>query len=125
MTRRSTVIILAMIMACGDARAGDDCFCDAMAPYRQRIDGVTVGAGDAKEVNAATQIIDPWPPYAANRRIPGDGKRMVGAVERYRDVRKLGETPPTLTSPIASSTGTGASAGSGGSSAGTGASTGQ
>jgi|SRR6185437_3487242 hypothetical protein len=51
--------------------------------YVQRTDTVTLAAGDAQDVNAAAQTIDPWPPYAANRHIPGNGQRMVGAVERY------------------------------------------
>lgn len=51
--------------------------------YVQRTDTVTLAAGDAQDVNASTQTINPWPPYAANRRIPGNGPRMVGAVERY------------------------------------------
>jgi hypothetical protein len=51
--------------------------------YVQRIDTVTLAAGDAQDVNAATHTIDPWPPYSANRRIPGNGARLAGAVERY------------------------------------------
>ena len=35
-------------------------------------------------MNAATHIIDPWPRYVGNRRIPANGERMAGAVERYR-----------------------------------------
>ncbi len=52
-------------------------------PYVQRTDTVTFGAGNAQAVNAATHTIDPWPRYAGDRRIPGNGARMVGAVERY------------------------------------------
>lgn len=85
-----------------EAFAGD-VFEEMFAPYRQRIDGVTAGAGNAKAINSATHIIDPWPPYAANRRIPANGERMVGAMERYRDVKKIEETPATL-QPDATST---------------------
>jgi hypothetical protein len=60
------------------------------------VDGVTASAGNAKAINSATHIIDPWPPYVANRRIPANGERMVGAMERYRDVKKIEETPATL-----------------------------
>jgi len=65
-------------------------------PYFQRSEGVTFGAGNAKAVNAATHIIDPWPRYVGNRRIPANGERMSGAIERYRDPRKLLSTPPPL-----------------------------
>ena len=49
--------------------------------------------GDAKDVNAATQVIDPWPPYVGNRYFPSNGQRMSDAVERYRDVSKLSQAP--------------------------------
>lgn len=52
-------------------------------PYVQRTDTVIFGAGNAQDVNAATQTIDPWPRYVGDRRIPANGARMVGAVERY------------------------------------------
>jgi hypothetical protein len=58
--------------------------------YVQRIDTVTLGAGDAQAVNTAVQMVDPWPPYAANARIPGNGPRMVGAVERYEGAKGQG-----------------------------------
>src|SRR6201993_3930600 len=61
--------------------------------YIQRSDTITLGAGNAKNVNAATHVIDPWPRYVGNRRIPANGERMVGAVERYRDVSKLPRAP--------------------------------
>ena len=48
--------------------------------YFQRSDTVTLGAGNAKAVNAATHVIDPWPRYVGNRRIPGNGDRLSRAV---------------------------------------------
>ena len=54
------------------------------AQYLHRSDTVTLSAGNAKEVNAATHVIDPWPRRVANRRIRGNGERMVGAVQRYK-----------------------------------------
>jgi hypothetical protein len=57
---------------------------DPFAMYFRRSDKITMGAGDAKAVNAATHIIDPWPRYVGNRRIPGNGDRLSRAVERYR-----------------------------------------
>jgi len=47
-------------------------------------------------VNAATHVIDPWPPYVGNRHIPGNGERMANAVRRYRDVSKLPCAPPPM-----------------------------
>jgi len=44
----------------------------------------TPDAGNAKDVNAAIHVIDPWPRYSGNRRIPGNGARMTGAIQRYR-----------------------------------------
>jgi hypothetical protein len=52
--------------------------------YLQRTDTVTLGAGNAKDVNAAIHVIDPWPRHVGNVRIRGDGDRMVGAVQRYK-----------------------------------------
>jgi hypothetical protein len=76
--------------ACSSAMAWDQ---DPFAQYIQRSDTITLGAGDAKDVNAATHVIDPWPPYVGNRYIPSDGERMSDAVERYRDVSKLPQAP--------------------------------
>lgn len=75
------------------ARAGDVIYGDFAAPYLQRTDKIFPGAGDAKAVNSAIHVIDPWPRNSANRRIPANGERMVGAVERYRDVSKLPKAP--------------------------------
>jgi hypothetical protein len=68
----------------------DDPFWDEFGHYFQRIDTLSVTSGDAREVNAVTQIIDPWPPYARDRRIPANGQRMVGAIDRYHNPKKLG-----------------------------------
>src|SRR5882757_766865 len=51
--------------------------------YIQRSDTITLGAGNAKDVNAATHVIDPWPRNVGRRRIPANGERMVGAMQRY------------------------------------------
>jgi hypothetical protein len=84
----------------GYAGVQDDPFWDEFGHYFQRIDPVSVVSGDAREVNAVTQIIDPWPPYARNRRIPANGQRMVGAIDRYQNPKKLGARAPTLNSII-------------------------
>jgi hypothetical protein len=57
---------------------------DPFAMYFQRSDTITLGAGNARDVNAATHVIDPWPRYVGNRNIPGNGERLGCAVERYR-----------------------------------------
>jgi hypothetical protein len=54
------------------------------AQYVNRSDKITLSAGNAKDVNAATHVIDPWPRNVNDRRIPADGQRMVGAVQRYQ-----------------------------------------
>ena len=72
---------IAASLACSGAWAWDQ---DPAAQYFERKDTIVSGAGDARDVNAATHIIDPWPRYVGNRRIPANGQRMVGAVERYR-----------------------------------------
>ena len=54
------------------------------AQYLHRSDTITLSAGNAKDVNAATHVIDPWPRQVHNRRIPANGERMVGAVQRYQ-----------------------------------------
>ena len=62
------------------------------AQYVARSDTVTLGAGNAKDVNAATHVIDPWPRNVRDRRISGNGERMVGAVQRYQRPQ-AGRTP--------------------------------
>ena len=57
---------------------------DPGAQYVARTDTVTLSAGNAKDVNAATHVIDPWPRNVKDRRINGNGERMVGAVQRYQ-----------------------------------------
>ena len=84
------VVIFAGACACSSAIAWDQ---DPFAQYIQRSDTVTLGAGNAKDVNAATHVIDPWPPYVGNRYFPTNGQRMSDAVERYRDVSKLSQAP--------------------------------
>jgi hypothetical protein len=87
-------------------------FDDPFLPYAQRSQTITLGAGNAKEANAAIQVIDPWPAYAYNTHIPGDGQRMAEAVERYQDVSKLTKAPKVI-NPIYSDT-VGIASGSGG-----------
>ena len=69
---------------------------DAVQDYSQRSNTIALSAGNDQEVNSRIQMIDPWPPYSADTRIPGDGERMAGAVERYRDVSKIRTAPQPL-----------------------------
>ena len=82
---KTAALALALGLAAAPAGAGDFDWDDIFAPYRQRIDTATTSSGNAQDVNAATQVITPWPPYVHNRHIPGNGARQVGAIERYRN----------------------------------------
>jgi hypothetical protein len=63
------------------AQVPDDPFSD----YLQRSVTITLGAGNAKDTNAAVHTVDPWPPYVGYTRIPGDGRRATAAIQRmYR-----------------------------------------
>ena len=99
----TTTRIVAFAVLLGSFAGSSACWAwdqDPFAMYIQRTDKITLGAGNAKDVNAATHVIDPWPRRVANRRIPGNGDRMVGAVERYRARpaaradAQAGPTPP-------------------------------
>lgn len=74
----------------------DDPFWDDWARYAERIDTLSVASGDARNVNAVTHIINPWPLYARDRRIPANAQRMVGAIDRYQNPKRLGAKAPTL-----------------------------
>ena len=96
-TKLIGLIPVITLLACGAARAGDDHpSLDQLTRYFERIDTATVVSGDAKDTNAVTQIIDPWPRYARDRRIPANGQRMVGAINRYQNPKFLGAQAPTL-----------------------------
>jgi hypothetical protein len=119
MTKMTGFVALLTLLACGGARAADYPFWDEMARYFQRIDTVSVTSGDAKEVNAATHIIDPWPRNVRNRRIPANGERMVGVITRYKNPGGPGTAAaaPTLAPiiiPTSSSSGGGGGGGYGG-----------
>jgi hypothetical protein len=52
--------------------------------YYDRRDTIALGADDAVSSNRVIHMVDPWPPYSANRNIAFNGERMGCAVERYR-----------------------------------------
>jgi hypothetical protein len=99
------LIFLMLSASAFSAGADDRTFEDFFGDYFQRSDSVTVGAGDAKQVNAASQMLDPWPPHVGDRRIPANGPRMTGAIQRYQDVKKLKEAAPPLAPEAISPTG--------------------
>ena len=110
--------IIAFAVLVGGSFAGSGALAwdqDPFAMYFQRSDTITLGVGNAKEVNAATHIIDPWPRYVGNRQIPGNGDRLSRAVERYRQGSYRQPAPPL--SPYSSGA-TGGGAGGGGAGAG-------
>ena len=91
---------------------------DPFQMYFQRSDKITLWEGDAKSVNAATHVIDPWPRYVGNRRIPVNGDRLSRAVERYRQ-GSYRQPPPPIAAPYGSTIGiTGGGGGGGGAGAG-------
>ena len=102
-------------LAASPAMAWDQ---DFFGMYFQRSDKILLSEGNAKEANAATHVIDPWPRYVGVRRIRSDGARMAGAAERYRDFRLRPVQPPITFPPY---TGGGGAAGAGGAAGGAGA----
>jgi len=79
--------IIAFVVLVGGSLAGSAALAwdqNPFAMYFQRSDKITLWEGDASAVNAATHVIDPWPRYVGNRRIPVNGDRLSRAVERYR-----------------------------------------
>jgi hypothetical protein len=57
--------------------------------YLSRRDTVSLGAGDAQATNAATHVIDPWPPHSKNTTINIDGARVQVGTERYQANKSL------------------------------------
>jgi hypothetical protein len=82
MIRSATIAATIFIGLAGSQAVAWDS--DFFGQYLERKDTIVSGAGDARDVNAATHIIDPWRRNVGNRRIPANGERAAGAVERYR-----------------------------------------
>jgi hypothetical protein len=51
--------------------------------YLKRSDTVTLSAGETQAWNKVVHVADPWPPYVMDTRIPGDGQRTAGVIQRY------------------------------------------
>ena len=81
---------------------------DEMELYARRADVVTMSAGDAKEVNARTHMLTPWPGYVGDRRIPMSGARAAKAIECYEAGPAAAR--PTTSSQTSINVGTGGAA---------------
>jgi hypothetical protein len=105
-----TMTLTGVVLLPWTARAWDQ---NPFSQYLQRSNKITLSAGNAQAVNTATHVIDPWPRYVGNRRIPGNGERMVSAIERYRNVYKIPLAPRPIFTPVPAA-GAGGGGGSGG-----------
>jgi len=72
---------------------------DEMDRYFQRSDTITMTAGDAKQVNAVTHTIHPWPRYVGDRRIAYDARRTGEAVKRYGSTTRPVDQLPDISDP--------------------------
>ena len=52
--------------------------------YLDRSEGVSTTAGNHLAVNEAKMVVDPWPVYANDTHLHGDGERLGDAVEKYK-----------------------------------------
>jgi hypothetical protein len=66
--------------------------------YYDRRDTISLASGEAMAANRVTHIIDPWPPYAANRNIAYNGEKAAVASERYRTGRVIAPVNATTSS---------------------------
>jgi hypothetical protein len=108
--------MLILLLAGGCLQSTHNAAVDPAQEYLQRSDTITLSAGNAKEVNTRIHEIDPWPRYVGNTYIPGNGERMAGAVERYRDTSKQNKGPqplPLVGSGSSSANGSGTAPGAG------------
>jgi hypothetical protein len=69
---------------------------DEMDRYFQRSDTITMSAGDAKQVNAVTHTIHPWPYYVGDRRIATDARVAGAAVTRYTTTTRPVDQLPNI-----------------------------
>ncbi|MBR0939093.1 hypothetical protein [Bradyrhizobium jicamae] len=87
-----TVLLAIVTIGSCNGLAGND----EMDRYFQRSDQITLSAGDAKQVNAATHIIHPWPRYVGDRRIVSDARRVGAAVNRYSTTTRPVDQLPNI-----------------------------
>jgi len=77
-----TVLLAVFTLGSCNGLAGND----EMDRYFQRSDTITLSAGDAKQANAVTHTIHPWPRNVGDRRIAYDARRVGAAVMFRRDL---------------------------------------
>jgi hypothetical protein len=113
-----TVLLALVTLGSCNGLAGDD----EMDRYFQRSDSITLSAGDAKQTNAVTHTIHPWPAGVYDRRIVSDARRVGAAVSRYSTTSRpvdqlpdvgeksdaMGQPPPTTTNQNVNISGSGA-----------------
>jgi hypothetical protein len=92
MTPRLLIVVAALSLGGCYGLAGDD----EMSRYLQRSDSITMSAGDAKQVNAVTHTIHPWPRYVEDRRIASDAQRTGAAVQRYGNTTRPVDQLPDI-----------------------------
>jgi hypothetical protein len=99
MTRRTRTLV-SLSAALTLAGCGYGTYEYPAAQYVNRTQKITPSAGNAQEINEATQVIDPWRRGTGNRNIPANGDRMVNAAERYRAKAAAGGTNQPGASPV-------------------------
>ena len=75
-----TVLLAVFTLGSCNGLAGND----EMDRYFQRSDTLTLSAGDAKQANAVTHTINPWPRNVGDRRIVVGAAKTGSAIGRYR-----------------------------------------
>jgi hypothetical protein len=75
-----TVLLAVFTLGSCNGLAGND----EMDRYFQRSDTITLSAGDAKQANAVTHTINPWPSYVGDRRIVTQAAKTNDGMTRYR-----------------------------------------
>jgi hypothetical protein len=69
---------------------------DEVDRYFQRSESITMSAGDAKQANAVTHTITPWPRYVGDRKLAYDARRVGGAVTRYGNNKQQVDQLPDI-----------------------------
>jgi len=92
MTKRYLVLFAPLLLGGCYGLAGHD----EVDRYFQRSSTITMTAGDAKEVNAVTHTIHPWPRNVGDRRIAYDARRVGAAVTRYGNTQRPVDQLPDI-----------------------------
>src|SRR5438034_1560013 len=87
-----TVLLAVFTLGSCNGLAGND----EMDRYFQRSHTITLSAGDAKQANAVTHTINPWPPGVGDRRIVSDARRVGVAVTRYSTTTRPVDQLPNI-----------------------------